>query len=140
MIKGNDTFVKSLILAILAVFFTLDLAAQVIFRNDFIINRRERRLYNLGITNVTVNLGRFPNWNQLINGRGGRTLVIDVRALRGQKREYSYTELAEKVHMPAVYTAPVTTKVPFFLMLPPPNAKLIFESKPKYRFGNLHIL
>ncbi|HZY78122.1 MAG TPA: hypothetical protein VFE50_01270 [Cyclobacteriaceae bacterium] len=128
---------KTLILIVLGVFFTLDLTAQVIFRNDFIIGGRERRIENVGITHITVNLGRFPNWNQLFNGRGGRTLVIDVRALRGQKTSYTYTEIAEKIYMPAIYTGQVTQKVPFFLLLPPPNANLIFEFKPKFAFTKL---
>ena len=130
---------KVSILTILAVFFTLDLAAQVIFRNDFIIGRRERKIENLGITHITINLGRFPNWNQLLNGRGGRTLVIDVRALRGQKTSYTYTELAEKVYTPPMFTGQVTQKVPFFLLLVPPNAKRSFEVKPVLHLGKLSL-
>jgi hypothetical protein len=130
---------KTLVLAILAVFFTLDLAAQVIFTNDFVIGRRERKIRNLGITNITINLGRFPNWNQLFNGRGGRTLVIDVSALRGKKTFYSYTDLAEKVYTPPVHTGPVIHKVPLFLLMPPPEGKIIFEAKPVVHFGRLNL-
>jgi len=121
--------VKTSILAILVLFFTVDLTAQVIFRNDFVINRKQHRIQNLGLSFITINLGRYPNFNQLINGRGGRTMVIDVRALRGKKTEYSYTELAEKVYMPPVFTGAVTQKVPLFLLMPPKNAKLVFEDK-----------
>lgn len=111
---------KRLIPAILALFFTADLTAQVIFRNDFVItNRKQHRLENKGITAITINLGKYPNFNQLINGRGGRTLVIDVRALRGKKTNYTYAEIAEKVYTPPVYTGPITQKVPSFLFVQP---------------------
>lgn len=124
---------KTSILAILALFFTAEVTAQVIFRNDFVINRRQHRIENLGLSSISINLGRYPNWNQLLNGRGGRTLIIDVRALRGKKTEYSYTELAEKVYVPAVYTTPVIQNVPAFLLTPPPHAKLVFETSTKPR-------
>jgi hypothetical protein len=116
-------FVKTSILAILVLLFTADAAAQVIFRNDFVINRRERKLENLGISSISINLGRFPNWNQLINGRGGRTMVIDVRQITQRKVEYSYSELAERIYVPAMYTGPVTQRVPLYLLMGPPNAK-----------------
>jgi hypothetical protein len=112
--------VKAAILAIVVLFFTVDLTAQVIFRNDFII--RERKLENRGISSISINLGRFPNWNQLINGRGGRTMVIDLRQITQRKVEYSYSELAEKIYVPAMFTGPVTQKVPMFLLMAPPNA------------------
>lgn len=109
---------KTLSLAILSLFFTVDLSAQVIFRNDFVITRRPR-LRNLGLTTITINLGKYPNFNQLINGRGGRTLVIDVRELRGRKAQYSYREIAEKVYTPPVFTGPITQSVPVFLLVNP---------------------
>jgi hypothetical protein len=111
------TYVKISILTILALFFTFDLTAQVIFRNDFVINRR--RVKNLGLSSITINLSRYPNFNQLINGRGGRTLVIDIRALRGKKIQYTYREIAEKIYMPPVFTGPVTQSVPMFLLITP---------------------
>lgn len=109
--------VKTSILAILALLFTLDVTAQVIFRNDFVIKGRHVR--NLGLSSITINLSRYPNFNQLINGRGGRTLVIDVRALRGKKTQYTYTEIAEKIYMPPVFTGPITRGVPVFLIMAP---------------------
>jgi hypothetical protein len=109
--------VKTSILAILALLFTLDVTGQVIFRNDFVLKRRGMK--NLGLSSITINLNRHPNFNQLINGRGGKTLVIDVRALRGKRTQYTYTEIAEKIYMPAVFTGPVTQSVPMFLLLPP---------------------
>jgi hypothetical protein len=115
--------VKTSILAVLVLFFTADVTAQVIFRNDFVINGRHRRLVNRGISSVTINLGRYPNWNQLINGRGGRTMVIDLRQITHRKVEYSYSELAERVYMPAMFTGPVTQPVPMHLLIAPPNAK-----------------
>jgi hypothetical protein len=110
-------FVKTLILVILAMSFTAELTAQVIFRNDIVINRKEKRLFNLGITTITINLGRYPNWNQLINGRGGRTMVVDVRALRRRDvTYYNYSELADRIYVPANFTPPVTQPVPLFLL------------------------
>jgi hypothetical protein len=116
-------FVKTSIVAIVALLFSIDVAAQVIVRNDFVINRKQRRLENLGVTSVTINLGRYPNWNQLINGRGGRTMVIDMRQVTQRKVEYSYSELAEKIYTPAMFTAPVTQRVPMHLLIAPPNSK-----------------
>lgn len=116
-------FVKTLLPAILVLFFAADGAAQVIFRNDIFINRKHHKLENRGITGITINLGRYPNWNQLINGRGGRTLVIDVRQITRKKVEYSYSELAERMYVPAMFTGPVTQQVPIHLLITPPNAK-----------------
>ena len=123
---------KISILSILALFFTFDLTAQVIFRNDFVITKKRFNIRNLGLSTITINLSRYPNFNQLINGRGGRTMVIDVRALRGKKTSYTYTEIAEKVYTPPMFTGPVTQKVPAFLLAPPPHAKLTFERKPPH--------
>jgi hypothetical protein len=116
--------VKISILVTVALFFTAEATAQVIFRNDFVIaNQRQHRIRNLGLRYVTINLGRYPNWNQLINGRGGRTMVIDIRALGSRRVNYSYTEIAEKVYTPAVFTGPVTQRVPMHLTIAPPNAR-----------------
>lgn len=112
---------KTSILAILALLFTADVTAQVIFRNDFII--KDRKLENRGISSISINLGRFPNWNQLINGRGGRTMVIDLRQVTQRKVEYSYSELAERIYVPAMFTGPVTHTVPMHLLIAPPNSK-----------------
>jgi hypothetical protein len=115
--------VKTSVLAIVVLLFAADATGQVIFRNDFFINRRDRKLENRGISSITINLGRFPNWNQLINGRGGKTMVIDVRQITRRKIEYSYSELAERVYVPALFTPPVTQHVPMYLLMPPPDAK-----------------
>lgn len=118
---------KTSILVALALFLTAEVSAQVIFRNDFVIaNHRLHRIKNLGLTSVTLNLGRYPNWNQLLNGRGGRTMVIDVRTLRRRTTDYSYTEIAEKVYAPAMFTGPVTQRVPMHLMIAPPNTPFPF--------------
>jgi hypothetical protein len=115
-------FVRRALLAIAVLLFAGDLTAQVIFRNDFVINAKERKLKNRGITSITINLGRFPNWNQLINGRGGRTMVIDVRQITQKKVVYTHSELAERIYMPAMFTGPVTQRVPVFLLMGPPHA------------------
>lgn len=124
-VDSNSYFrmVKALIISILALFFTFDVAAQVIFRNDFIINRKQKKLENLGITTITVNLDRQANYNQLVNGRGGRSLVIDVRALRNRTVSYTYAELAERVYTPTVYTGPVVRPVPGFLLSSGPDIR-----------------
>ncbi len=96
------------------------LSAQVIVRNDFVINRKAKRLENKGITFISINLDTYPNWNQLLNGRGGRTLVIDVRALRHPKRTYSYQEIAERVYVPDQITGVSFSSVPLFLLQAPP--------------------
>lgn len=108
---------RTAVFLILVLFFTVDTTAQIIFRNDFVINGK--RVKSLGVTTVTINLSRHPNLNQLINGRGGRTLVIDVPALRGRKKTFTYAEIAEKVYTPPVVTGIVTQKVPAFLLVDP---------------------
>lgn len=117
---------KRYFLILIAVFLVADLSAQVIFRNDFIINRKQRKLENLGLTFVSVNLDGRHNWNQLINGRGGKSLVIDLAAIRHRKSEYTYAEIAEKVYTPNIVTGPIVKTVPAFLLLPPPDGRLPF--------------
>lgn len=92
---------KTIILIALGLFFIADATAQVIFRNDWVI-RGKSRLKNLGLTHITINLDGYPNFNQLVNGKGGRTLVIDVRAVRGTKTKYTYTEIADMIYVPPV--------------------------------------
>lgn len=93
--------------------------AQVIFRNDFVIGKHAK-IKNKGLTFITINLDRHPNLNQLVNGRGGRTLVIDVNAIRYPQKQYTYTEAAEKIYMPSPVYRQGVEPVPMFLLLPPP--------------------
>lgn len=112
--------VKYLVLS--ALFFSTALLAeaQVIFRNDFVIGKHHK-VKNKGITFVTINLERYPNLNMLVNGRGGRSLVIDVEALRNPEKTYTYSELAERIYTPGPTYRPVVEPVPTFLLLEPPT-------------------
>jgi len=56
----------------------------------------------------------------LVNGRGGRSIVVDVQALRQPDRVYSYNELAEKIYTPGPVFKPSVPAVPMFLLMPPP--------------------
>jgi hypothetical protein len=110
--------------------------AQVFFRNDIIINNRQNRIENRGLRYISINLSNHPNMNQLINGRGGSTLVIDVRALREPKRRYSYTEIAEKVYVPATVNDMRVIGVPEFLLQKPPVQRRFFiPAKRTIAFG-----
>ncbi len=113
------------------------IAAQVIFRNDFVINRKQRKLENKGLTFISINLSNYPNWNQLINGRGGSTMVVDVQAIRNPRKEYTYQEIAEKIYTPAQLTGPQVSKVPLFLLMPPPQAKKIPVARIRHRNSEL---
>lgn len=124
---------KRVVLIIVCCLFTQALLAQVIFRNDFIItNRKHKKLENKGLTLVSINLDSRPNWNQLINGRGGRTMVIDVQALRHPKKTYTYQELAERVYVPPTVTGPFISRVPAFLLVAPKPTKVRMP-KPELR-------
>ena len=92
--------------------------AQFTVRNDFVINGKEHKIKNRGITFISINLDRHSNFNYLVNGRGGNTLRIDVEALRHPEKKYSYEEMAEKIYVPNVTTGVVNT-VPLFLLLAP---------------------
>ncbi len=94
--------------------------AQVIFRNDFIIGKHAK-IKNKGLSFISINLDRHANLNQLINGRGGRSLVIDVNAIRYPKKNYTYTEVAEKIYTPGPVYRPGLEPVPMFLLLAPPQ-------------------
>jgi hypothetical protein len=118
--------VKKLILIWLVGLFGADVSAQVIFRNDFLINNKSGKVENLGLRSITINISNHPNWNQLINGRGGGTLVVDVRALREPRRKYTYSELAEKVYVPATVNGPRIATVPEFLLQRPPLRRSLF--------------
>jgi hypothetical protein len=130
-------FVNRLVITGLILLAASSVSAQVFFRNDFLINhkRNKNKVENLGLRFVSINLTNHPNWNQLINGRGGGTLVIDVRALRQPSRRYSYTEIAEKVYVPATM-GPRFNDVPQFLLQQPPvQRRFIVPVKRLYRVG-----
>lgn len=101
--------------------------AQVTLRNDFVINGKERKIKNKGITFISINLHRHNNLNYLINGRGGHTLRIDVNAWRQPNKSYSFEEVAEKIYAPNI-TNGVIYSVPLFLLTAPPVRKLDFLS------------
>jgi hypothetical protein len=94
---------------------------QVMVRNDFLIDQKNRRVHNQGITRVAFNLVRTPNWNFLLHGRGAGTVVVDVTALRHPRPAYSYEELAGKVYTAPVLIQPVRSEVPVHLLLAPPR-------------------
>ncbi|HWA32967.1 MAG TPA: hypothetical protein VG737_02505 [Cyclobacteriaceae bacterium] len=112
--------IKSSLLVAFVLGAILSADAQVIFRNDFVIGKHAR-IKNKGLSFISINLDRHQNLNQLINGRGGRSLVIDVNAIRNPKRVYSYSEIAEKVYTPGPVYRPGTEPVPMFLLMPPPR-------------------
>jgi hypothetical protein len=121
--------VKNVLFIALVGMMTVDAGAQVIFRNDFLINNRSRKVENLGLRFISINVSNYPNWNQLINGRGGGTLLIDVRALREPRRKYSYREIAEKVYVPATVNDPRVVDVPQFLLQEPPRRRFSFPAR-----------
>jgi hypothetical protein len=117
---------KRLVVLAFALVLAETVSAQVTLRNDFVINGKERKIRSRGLTFISINLGSHnagSNWNYLINGRGGSTLRIDVDALRHPKKKYTYSELAEKVYVPAITTGPIIRSVPMFLLMPPPQIK-----------------
>jgi hypothetical protein len=122
---------KRIIPLLVALALTTEVAGQVTLRNDFIINRKLRKMENRGLTFISINLSNHPNWNYLFNGRGGRTLLIDVRAIRQKKVVYTYRELAERVYTPNFFTNPLTKPVPEFLLVAPrgPRFQSTFEFK-----------
>jgi len=100
-------------------------SAQVTFRNDFVINGKEKKIKNRGLTFISINLSQsHPNWNYLFNGRGGNTLLIDVAAIKNPRKKYSYSEVAERIYAPNVITGPIIHPVPLFLLMPPPHVTM----------------
>src|SRR3954467_13379332 len=87
--------------------------AQVIFRNDFVIGKHAK-IKNKGLSFITINLDRHQNLNQLVNGRGGRSLVVDVNAIRNPKINYTYSEMAERIYTPGPVYRPGIEPVPMF--------------------------
>ncbi len=96
------------------------LYSQVIFRNDFVINRKLSRLQNKGITYVTFNVGSRHAWNLNAYGQPVKSITIDVAALMA-RREYSYREIAEKIYRPMAVFRQAYIPIPLFLLLEPPR-------------------
>ena len=90
------------------------LFGQVIFRNDFVIHHKSKRLENKGITYVTFNVGARNMWNLNAYGQPIKSITIDVAALMA-RREYSYREIVEKIYRPgAVFRSrPPLPTLPF---------------------------
>lgn len=117
---------KRVVLVIVCCLLAEALAAQVIVGNDFVITSKKRkRLENRGLSFISINLGHRPNWNQLINGRGGRTMFIDVYALRHPEKVYTYREIAERVYVPPTVTGPFISRVPTYLLVAPTAVRLM---------------
>jgi hypothetical protein len=123
---------KRVVLVIVCCLLANVLTAQVIVGNDFIISsKKSKRLANRGLSFISINLGSRPNWNQLINGRGGRTLVVDVYALRHPEKVYTYRELAERVYVPPTVNGPFISRVPTYLLVAPTAVRL---AAPKFSY------
>ena len=116
---------KKLLLICLVALGASEASAQVGF--DFHINNKTSRFENVGLRYITINVLNQPNWNQVMNGSGGGTLVIDVRALREPERKYSYREIAEKVYVPATIAGPRFVFVPKFLLQEPLQQRWHFQ-------------
>ena len=97
------------------------LLGQVIFRNDFVIHHKTKRLENRGITHVTFNVGSRNMWNLNAYGQPIKSITIDVAALL-TRRVYSYREIAEKIYRPAAVFRQAYIPIPLFLLLEPPRA------------------
>ena len=96
--------------------------AQVMLRNEFIIGK-DRKIRNKGLSIVAINLDRHANLNMLANGRGGKSLVIDVQAIRNPRSNYTYQELATRIYTPGASYRPMQEPVPVFLLQEPPRVK-----------------
>ncbi len=108
-----------------AVFFLIWLAGQsafgqVIFRNDFIINRKLSRLQNKGLTYVTFGVGSHHSWNLNAYGQPARSIRIDVRALIGRKK-FFYQDVVESMYHPMAVYRSSYIPIPFFLLQEPPR-------------------
>jgi hypothetical protein len=108
-----------MVLSVMLLSMVLMAKGQVMFRNDIVLGRHQK-VKNKGISFIMISFDRYPNRNMLAYGRGGKTLVIDVQAIRNPKKEYSYAELAERIYTPGPVYKPGAEPVPLFLLLPPP--------------------
>lgn len=93
------------------------LTGQVVFRNDFVINKK---LKNRGITHITFNVGARNIWNLNAYGQPYKSITVDVRALRG-KNDYTYREIIEKMYRPMAVYRQAYIPIPLFLLLEPPR-------------------
>ncbi len=106
------------------------LTAQVMVRNDFVIDQKERKIKNKGIRFITINVARLPHFNFVMSG-GANGMHIDVHALRNPGQKYSYKEVAEKVHVPNGNVN--GQRVPVFLLMPPPSISIPVLSQRRQR-------
>ncbi|MBS1542644.1 MAG: hypothetical protein JST14_03335 [Bacteroidetes bacterium] len=114
------------------------MVAQVMLRNEFIIGK-DHKIHNKGLSIVAINLDRHANMNMLVNGRGGKSLVIDVQAIRHPRSNYSYRELATRIYTPGASYRPIQDPVPAFLLQEPPRVK--FPRRYAYsRYGMIKAL
>ena len=102
---------------------------------DFMINNKTSKFENVALRYISINVSNQQNWNQVMNGRGGGTLVIDVRALREPERKYSYREIAEKIYVPATIVGPRLVSTPEFLLQQPPQRKFFLPFRRQLVFG-----
>ena len=112
------------LLAVIFLFgMVLNTQAQVMIRNTFTLGKNHK-IKNLGISFVSINLDRHPNMNMMMNGRGGKSLIIDVAALTNWNKEYTYREIAERIYTPGGTYRPNQDAVPLFLLLEPPRLRV----------------
>lgn len=96
------------------------LYAQVMFRNDFVFNRKTSRLQNKGLTYVTFNVGSRHTWNLNAYGQPSKSIRIDVAALLGRKR-FTYQDVVESMYRPMAVYKQSYIPIPLFLLLEPPR-------------------
>ena len=96
--------------------------AQIMFRNDFVIGNHQK-IKNKGLSFITINVGRGGGMgpNAFARGWTGTNIVIDVQALRNPHKEYTYTELAQRIYAPGPSWLPATQRAPQYLLMEPPQ-------------------
>jgi hypothetical protein len=108
------------------------LLGQVIFRNDFVIHHKSKRLENKGITHVTFNVGMRNMWNLNAYGQPIKSITIDIAALNG-KKDFTYREIAEKLYRPMAVFRQAYIPIPLFLLLEPPRGIKV----PPYAYSSM---
>jgi len=93
---------------------------QVIFRNDFVIHHKTKRLENKGITHVTFNMGARNVWNLNAYGQPVKSITIDVAALM-VRRTILTVRLLRKFIKPGAVFRQAYIPIPLFLLLEPPR-------------------